>query len=199
MCDPVHELESKAPLIEYEELVDIVANELLTTELRDVASGVWITGSFVNPDKPLDTGDTPSDMDLLVPIRNWDYPITSSGIAFAAPQVVIPDAYDVESVEWESVIPDMVEKTASDMGASEFPDPGTWDCSVEDVWDQLPEYVCETLASSIRNGFYARPADIEHGVIRTYDIVLGPHDLFTALKDRNEDKLLQLWEGTDRS
>lgn len=191
------EFESKAPLVDYDELVDIATQELLTDELRRKTAGVWITGSFVNPEKPLDTGESPSDLDLLVPVHGWEYPITSSGIAFAAPQVDIPDAYGVTDVEWESVIPSMVEETVTDADPQELPKIGTWDSPIEEVWEKLPQYVCTTLERSIKHGFYARESDVESEIIRTYDVVIGPLELFDLLYDQNADKMLQLWENDD--
>lgn len=98
--------------------------------------------------------------------------------------------------EWQSVIPDMVAETAAELGPTEYPDPGTWDCSAAEAWERLPEYVCDTLQRSVESGFYASEDDVEHGVVRTYDVVIGPRELFDVLRSRNEDKLLGLWEPT---
>ena len=193
MPDTRDTFKSKAPLVNYDELVTFVVNRLLTDRLREEASGVWITGSFVDPQKPLDTGETPSDLDLLIPVDGWEYPITSSGIVFAAPQPDIPSVYGFESAEWESVIPDMVAETAAAAGPAEYPDPGTWDCSAEAVWDRLPKYVCDTLQRSVESGFHALDQDADRGIVRTYDVVIGPQDLFDLLRSQNEDRLLKLW------
>lgn len=58
-------------------------------------------------------------------------------------------------------------------------------------------HICATLERSIKHGFYARESDVESEIIRTYDVVIGPLELFDLLYDQNADKMLQLWENDD--
>lgn len=190
-----NEFESKAPLVNHDELVEIVTEELLTDKLQRVAAGVWLTGSFVNSKKPLDTGDSPSDMDLLVPVCDWEYPIISSALALVAPQVELPKVYDVTDTEWKRKTPPMVEETFTSADPEELPSITRWDCSAEDAWNRLPDYVCTTLERSINCGFYASKSDAEARIIRSYHVVIGPLELFDVLCDWHADKIYQLWEN----
>lgn len=145
-------LQEKAPLIDFDELEDLIVNEMLSDNIKQEAESAWITSSFVDPDREIDTSQYPSDLDVQVVIPGWEYPIADSGIAFFAPQVETPDIYKqaIENAQWDS----------KDEG---------W-ATAEEAWEELPEYARETLLNSIQFAFRADENDIEEDRIRQYDI-----------------------------
>lgn len=157
--------EEKAPLVEPAALARLVTEELCTPELRRRVEGVWLFGSFVDPDKPLDTGETHSDLDVLVHDPTWDLPMANSGMAVCVPDVETADCYgDVgDDLGWRG---------------EQF-----WGCPVEEAWSRLPEYAKPTLVRATERAFFATPAERRAGRARTYDLKVAGDDGLAAFRE----------------
>lgn len=161
---PLEEFRAKAPLIDVDELVELILYDIMTEELRERAESVWIRNSFTDPDREIDTSETPSDLDIYVVVPGWDLPVTDSGIAAVASGADPPDALAESAADFEWTSKD-----------------GNWD-SAEQAWDRIPEYVRETLRRSVEIGFYARESDVEEGIIRLFDLVVGNRENFAYVE-----------------
>lgn len=147
-------LNQKAPKINFEELKDLITNKILSDGIKQRATAVWITGSFTDPNREIDTSEYPSDLDIIVVIPDWEYPMADTGILFTAPQVETPAIYEgvVEDIRWESK-------------------DGGWD-TAEEAWEDLPEYARETLRQSFQHVFRANEEDVQQERIRQYDVTI---------------------------
>lgn len=144
------EFERKAPLVDPEELVEVIEHKLFTPELRDRTDSIWLHGSFVTPGKDIDTGEEYSDMDVVAVVPEWDLPPAGPGIVIFAPETdlvhseVVDDDFEwTYSYQWESA---------------------------EKAYELLPEYARESFVQSLHRFFHASEADREEGVFRQYDL-----------------------------
>jgi len=159
--DPAKEsFRKKAPLLEIDDLTEVIIEKILTEELLERAESVWIRKSFADPDKEIDSKDTPSDLDVFVVVPSWDKPLPDSGLAIVAPQVEVSAAYE-ESAE----------------GSNWTSKDGKWE-SAEEAWEQIPKYVQKSLIRSTEYGFYATESDVESGIVRPYDITICNEEQF---------------------
>lgn len=157
----VESLREKFPLVDVNELIDVITYEIVTDELRRKAESIWLYGSFVNPQKEIDTKAERSDLDIFVVVPGWDLPQADSAIPIFASQVSTPDIFRniSESKTWRGV----------GLKSSR----GGWDRPVDEVWEVLPEYMQETLKNSIERVFYITEEDMRNNRHRIYDTVIG--------------------------
>lgn len=182
MADPKSELLSNAPLIDFEELKDVILMELLSRETRSKADSVWISGSFPDPEREIDRTDTPSDLDLFVLVPEWDLPPVDTGIPLLAPEAETPSVY--QNVEKEAI-----------WDAKETP-LSAWDCSPQAAWDRLPNHARETLMRSVKKGFYATEGDVEAERLRGYDLSIGNEEHFEHGRCPRAD--IRIWNGESK-
>lgn len=148
------QLEQKAPLVDPDGLVDTIESEILSPELRDRGSSIWLRGSFVDPDREIDSGEKYSDMDVYVPVDGWDLPLAGPGTIIYASQT--------DSVHAVAVAKDEYEWSYKHQ----------WE-SADRAYERLPEYAIETFTESLRHFFIASEEDKEADVYRQYDIRIG--------------------------
>lgn len=173
-------LQDNAPLIDFDELRNIVLEEMLTPETRTKAHSVWISGNFSDPTYDIATEDSPSSLDLFVLIPDWTLPPADCGIPIMAPEVEMPPAYQNFDDAWES------KGTETDR----------WDCSPQEAWNRLPNHAQETLKNSAKKGFYASEADVEDGLMRGYELSIGNEKHFQHGRRPRSDICL---EGDEKS
>lgn len=160
------ELAEKAPLVDVDELVEAITEGLLADGLRARADSVWLYGSFVDPGKEVDESEARSDLDVFVVVPDWELPVSGVAIPLFAPQVELPPvvARFADRLDWSGV-------AGFENG---------WDCSAGEAWDRLPEPVRETLHRCVTTAFYAREADVEEGLVRPYDLMVGDESQWDA-------------------
>lgn len=160
------EFESKAPLLEFEEMKNILIENVIHERLLDRTRGIWLHGSFVDPDSEIDTGDKRSDMDVFVVVPGWELPVATTGIAWTAPQ-----APQIEGLE----------HLRGNHDWDELPAPSEdwkWNCSPGEAWEKLPDYVRTTLVNSNKRFFFATPTDYKERKARPYDVFVGDVEQF---------------------
>lgn len=179
MTDPKSELLANAPLIDFQELTEVIVTEMLSPGTRSRADSVWISGSFPDPEREIDRTDTPSDLDLFVLVPDWDLPPADSGIAVLAPGAETPSTYQNvwSEASWDSKATPQSE----------------WNCSPQEAWDRLPEHAQETLLRSVERGFYATEADVEEDRLRGYDLNIGNEQHFEYGRCPRSD--IRIWDG----
>lgn len=176
--DPLESLNSKAPLIDLDELASTIVDEIMTESMRAQADGVWIRNSFVDPEKEIDTGPERSDVDVFIFCPSWEYPVADTGMALATSHLQLPSAITTSGeLDWESK-------------------DGKWD-DVDAAWEQLPTYAQETLSNSIRHGVYATKEDLENSSARPFDFTIGGQSAYEYLHDPRAQ--LRIWEGDSRT
>lgn len=156
---PRETLERKAPLVDLEGMTEKIVTEVVDSRLRQRAESLWILGSFADPEKEIDAGETPSDLDLFLTVPEWDLPIADSEIPVLASQVSTPDVLGsrFEGTEWDGV------------GG-----PGSeWNCSAEDAWERLPEDVQQTFLNGTEWLFFASESDRIINRPRSYHLHVG--------------------------
>lgn len=179
MPDPKETLLSRAPLVDFEDLRKLIVYEIVTEETRSRAENIWITGSFSDPEREIDSGEAPSDLDILVNVPGWELPPADTGIPLVASSVDTPPIYErfPDEYTWES----KGEPISS------------WDCSAQEAWEQLPEYAQETLMRSVEQVFHATEADVENNTMRSYDVNIGNQDHYEHNRCPRAD--ICIWEA----
>lgn len=148
------ELSKKAPLLEPEEVLDLIENKLLSDGTRDQADGIWLYGSMVNPEKKLDKGENYSDLDIFVIVPEWNLPLVGPSAVIYAPQVETPldEAFQWGNKEW---------KFEHEWG------------SAERAYELLPEHARTTFMNCTRQYFIAKKEDQENNIIRQFELRIG--------------------------
>lgn len=166
----LEEFQNNAPIIGVEELAEMLRFEMLSDETREKANSIWIVGSFVTPDKDIDTGESHSDLDVFVVLPNWELPIAGTALAMMAPQSDTLARYEQypEKYNWSS---------------KDTPR-WKWDCSAEEAWERIPEHAQKTLVQSTERYFFATDDDIEENRQRSYELnIANQQQLEHAVKD----------------
>lgn len=151
------EISTKAPLLDAESLVRFVIDELLTAETSDRADSLWLRGSLVDPEKPIDRKQKPSDVDVFVAISGWDLPIADPSIVLCSDDAPDPPTKDGETHRTDDY----------QMYNTEY-----WE-SAERAWERLPEFAQETLVNSTQNFVRFREDDARNNIVRNYDLRIG--------------------------
>ncbi|RQG99200.1 hypothetical protein EA472_15140 [Natrarchaeobius oligotrophus] len=175
------EFERKAPLLEFNEMKDILVTEIIDEKLLERTRDVWLHGSFVQPDAEIDTGDKLSDMDAFIVVPSWELPVANTGIAWAAPQAPRLESLDHlgDHFVWN-------ELPAEDEG---------WNCSAGEAWEQLPDCAKTTLLNSTQRFLFANENDHEARRARNYDIMIGSVSQFDHQKKKCPKT--KIWERSD--
>lgn len=173
--------EAKAPLIDLEQLAQMLTSEIIASELLSQADSVWLFASFVNPNKEIDTGRKASDLDVFVRVPDWEMPIADSGIPIFASSQPTSDLYETmtDDLNWQG---------------HDAPD-RQWDCSPDEAWKSLPEPVQITLFRCTRKLFHATQEDREKNRGRIYDILIGNEVQFKWATYYDENDRLLIWEN----
>lgn len=182
-----NELREKAPLVEPDELKQLIVREIVDDKLREWAAGVWLLGSFVNPGRDIDSKDKRSDLDAFVLVPDWEFPQAGSGMAMFA-----------EAVDEE--VPTIFEQVTDGKSWSpmEGPESVLWECSVDEAWEQLPACVQRSLVNSTQTGVYAIEEDKRNGRARCCDLIVGNEaqlEFNRAVEEANGAELIdtQIW------
>ncbi|PSP75603.1 hypothetical protein BRC81_14535 [Halobacteriales archaeon QS_1_68_20] len=112
---------------------------------------------MVDPDKPIDRKDKPSDLDVFVVISDWDLPIADPSIVLSSSEAPDPPTIREESGDSDDF----------ELHNSEF-----WE-DADQAWEKLPAFAQQTLVNSTRNFLRFKPEDKQENVVRNYDLRIG--------------------------
>lgn len=155
---PKDSFNRKAPLVDAEELVEIIVDEIVSEDLKQQADSIWLLGSFVNPEKELDRKGR-SDLDVFVVVPDWEYPQVDTGVAIFADQATVPE-----------LIAELADN--GEYLALKGPE-GRWERPPAEIWDTIPEYARRTLINSASNVFFRNEDEKASNKIRLYDVTIG--------------------------
>lgn len=155
---PREAFEAYAPMIDAEDLSSMILNDVMTDRLRSRAASLWLIGGFADPARPLGTTeDRWSDLDVFIVDLHWDMPQAETGIALETTHTTLPDQISENAEgEWNGVS-----------------GPEQWGCSADEAWDQLPEYVQETLIKGTHKLIFRSRKERESLRPRYLDLFVG--------------------------
>lgn len=151
------QLREKAPLIDPDELVDVFVSTLLQSDVGERARTAWFLGSFVNPEKDIDSGASPSDLDVFIEVPGWSGPPADSGMAMTAESVETPNVRIRNEDRWRG----------------QFAPDAFWACTADEAWEVIPEYVKPLLVWASSRAVYVTREEAEAGTARPFDLTIG--------------------------
>lgn len=174
MPTPAEVFAEKAPLLVEPAVAKIVLFDLLERPVREHVDGVYVYGSFADPDTELDREGDVSDLDVYVTVDEAILPAVEG------------DPAEV-STRFNATQHGLLCRLATQGAIEVFGRREAFDIPLPDA----PEPVVGSVERAERAVFHAREIDVELLRFRPLDLTLGTADAFATFVD--DDPHLGVW------